>query len=296
MRIGTGANTYEWIENWAKIPDTESARAGWAHHGVVVSETGDVITFHQEDKTVLVFDRAGNLKGSWDSGLAEGHGMTIVKEGGTEYIWFADNGRKRYAGGNYDYPDGDAQVTGQVVKTTLQGETVMKLEKPDLAVYQSGNYMPTWVAVNEERHGGNGDVWVADGYGQSYVHRFGSSGAYIGSINGEEGQAGRFNTPHAVIIDTRKADPELYVAHRSNGRVQAYDAEGNFKRVFGSDFLTSPSGFGADGDLMVIAELKARLAITDINDGLVCYLGDNLQVAEVDGWPAGGRGRRLAQQ
>ena len=40
MLIGSGNSEYEWIDGWAKIPDTESARTGWAHHGVVVSETG----------------------------------------------------------------------------------------------------------------------------------------------------------------------------------------------------------------------------------------------------------------
>ena len=42
MRIGAGDDTYEWVDNWAKIPDTPSARTGWAHHGVVVTEADEV--------------------------------------------------------------------------------------------------------------------------------------------------------------------------------------------------------------------------------------------------------------
>ncbi len=45
MRIGSGEHTYVWLERWGKIPDAESARAGWAHHGIMVSETGSVISF-----------------------------------------------------------------------------------------------------------------------------------------------------------------------------------------------------------------------------------------------------------
>ena len=56
MRVGRGHHVYDWIEKWARIPDSQSARDGWAHHGIVVSETGKVITFHQEDPTVLIFD------------------------------------------------------------------------------------------------------------------------------------------------------------------------------------------------------------------------------------------------
>ena len=46
MRVGQGANTYQWNEDWAKLPDTEIARQGWAHHGVVVTESGEVVTFN----------------------------------------------------------------------------------------------------------------------------------------------------------------------------------------------------------------------------------------------------------
>tara|TARA_B110000196_G_scaffold315595_1_gene325470 strand:+ start:2061 stop:2189 length:129 start_codon:yes stop_codon:yes gene_type:complete len=40
----------------------------------------------------------------------------------------------------------------------LEGNVLASLTRPNLDVYQEGMYSPTWVAVNEERHGGNGDV------------------------------------------------------------------------------------------------------------------------------------------
>lgn len=286
MQIGSGETTYQWNDNWAKTPATESASAGWAHHGVAITEADDIVSYHQQDSTLLLFDRDGNLKRSWPSGLTEGHGITLVKEGDTEYLWIADSGRKRHPRHGYAYPDGDGTpVNGRVVKMSLDGRTVMSLQRPALPVYTQGDYMPTWVTVNEERNGGNGDIWVADGYGASYVHRYDKGGVYIASINGEEGAAGAFKCPHAVFIDTRRPEAELYVADRTNGRIQVYDTLGNFKRVFGSEFLTSPSGFATHNDIMVVAELRARLAILDINDNLVTYLGANLEVCEIEGWP-----------
>ncbi len=95
--------------------------------------------------------------------------------------------------------------------------------------------------------------------------------------------AGRFNCPHGIFIDRRKAEPELYVADRANHRVQVYDMEGRFKRSFGDNFLSSPRAFVTDGDLMVVAELRARLAVLDLDDNLVCYLGDNEDVCVNDG-------------
>ena len=285
MRIGSGSNTYEWLDNWAQVPNREGARVGWAHHGLAITESGEVVAFHPSDPSVLVFDQDGKLKRSWDSNLTEGHGITYVKEGQTEYLWFADNGRKRDHKLGYEYPPGTGPVSGQVIKATLDGQTVMTLQRPDLPIYHEGHYMPTSIAVNEERRGGNGDIWVADGYGQSYVHRYDRSGGYINSINGEEGEAGRFSTPHSIFIDRRKPEPELYIADRGNARVQVYDLEGCFKRAFGQGFLSSPSGFVAhDGDL-IIAELRARLTITDIDDNLLGYLGANETVCEVGGWP-----------
>ena len=267
MRVGNSNAMYEWVDDWAKIPDTQSAREGWAHHGIVVSQSGNIVAFHQSDPTVLIFDRNGNLERSWDIGLKEAHGMTLVNDLESEYLWMSDN------------------ISGKVLKTTLQGTIVMSLADPDIPVYISGKYAPTDVLVNEEMHGGNGDIWVADGYGENYVHRYDKDGNYLNSINGEEGSAGAFNCPHGIWIDRRKHDAELYVADRGNQRVQVYDLEGRFKRVFGEGYLSSPSAFVSDDNRLIVAELNARLAVLDLDDNLVCYLGDNENITEVDGWP-----------
>ena len=283
MQIGSGTNTYEWQDSWASIPESESARDGWAHHGVTVTESGQIITYHPGDPTMMVFNPDGTLVRTFPVELSDAHGITLVNESGQDLLWIADNGRKRLPGLGYDYPGGETR--GQVLKMDLQGNILARLIRPHLDVYREGMYSPTWVAINEESYGGNGDVWVADGYGQSYVHRYDRSGNYIASINGEEGGAGRFNCPHAIFIDRRSSPSELYVADRANGQVQVYDLEGNYKRVFGSDFLTTPSGFVTHGDLLVIAELRARLTVCGKNDEFVCYLGANDQVCDVEGWP-----------
>jgi hypothetical protein len=285
MRIGTGVNTYEWQENWVKYPASESLQSGWSHHGVAISETGDIITYHPGDPTVMIFDQEGNLKSSWEANFADAHGITLVKDGDTEFLWVADNGAKRQAGYQYEYPSDMGRIEGKAIKMTLDGRMVLQLAQPDRPKYRDGDYKPTWVAVNEARNGGDGDVWVADGYGQNEVHRYTKNGDYTGTIDGTEGTAGHFNCPHAIFVDTRKDDPELYVADRGNGRIQVYDMDGSFKRSFGDDIFITPSGIVTDGDLMVVAELNARITILDMDDKLVTYLGDNHQVSDGAGWP-----------
>lgn len=283
MRIGSGEHMYEWIESWAKIPDGESLRSGWAHHGLATTQGGSIVGFHPGEPTLLLFDQGGELLRSWDSGLTNAHGMSLVHENGTEYLWLADNGQQRAPAAGYQYQPGSHGP--QAAKMTLDGQQLMALRQPHLPAYREGRFSPTSVAVSEERFGGNGDIWLADGYGQHYVHRFTKAGDYVGSINGEEGRAGAFRTPHGVFVDRRRGEPELYIADRSNARVQVYDLDGRFKRVFGSDFLTTPSAFAVDGELLIIAELRARLTIVDREDRLVCYVGANEEVCQVPGWP-----------
>ena len=52
------------------------------------------------------------------------------------------------------------------------GEELLELPFPEHDAYKQSRYSPTSVAVDEIFDGGTGDVWVADGYGASLVHRF----------------------------------------------------------------------------------------------------------------------------
>jgi len=283
LRIDDGVTSYTWLEDWAKIPDSASARRGWAHHALATTRRGEIIAFHPGESRFLAFDAAGDLIRSWETGVCEAHGLALVQEGDAEYLWIADQGARRAPEADYQYEP--APKGWQVIKESMDGRAIQRLDRPDLAVYVENRYAPTGIAVFEERFGGNGDIWVSDGYGQNYVHRFNAAGRYLGSINGEEGAAGAFKCPHNVWIDTRESDPELYVADRTNHRVQVYDLEGRYKRVFGEEFLSSPSAFAAIGENLVIGELRARLAVVDREDRLIGYLGSNEAVCTADGWP-----------
>ena len=43
MRIGSNQHTYDWVDNWVRLPDTELGRQDQAHHGVVVTEAQEII-------------------------------------------------------------------------------------------------------------------------------------------------------------------------------------------------------------------------------------------------------------
>jgi hypothetical protein len=266
MIIGKDNFKYSWIEDWVKIPETESGRKNGRTHGVVVTKNENVIIFNQADPAILIYNNAGELINLWGDRFHGAHGLTLVEEDGEELLWLTD------------------EFSGEVVKTTLNGETILNIKKPDLPIYNSGNYSPTWASVNEERFGGNGDVWTADGYGSSLVHRYDKSGNYLSSLSGEEG-AGKFNCPHSLFINRRNIEPELYIADRGNKRFQVYDLEGNFKREFGADIFGCPCGGIVKEDLLYVPELCARIAILDKNDKLITYLGQNEKTCDIPGWP-----------
>jgi hypothetical protein len=287
MLISTedSGHQYEWLEDWADVPAPEQAKTGWAHHGLAVTRGGDIVAFHPARSEVLMFDRAGHLRRSWPVGLKEGHGLTLVEDGGDECLWVADPGTKMRKAPDGSYQPDVSAEQGQVVKFDLAGTALASLPRPSHGAYETGFFAPTAVAVNEIRHGGNGDVWVADGYGQSLVHRYSAEGKYLSTLSGEEGPAGRFNCPHGVFIDRRRRAPELWVADRGNALVQVYDVEGHWLRTVGEDFLDSPSAFAIAGPNIVVGELFARLAIIDLDGRLVGYLGHDGEARQRVGWP-----------
>jgi hypothetical protein len=171
---------------------------------------------------------------------------------------------------------------------TLDGQIRRELpippQDPTIPAGPMGPYCPCGSVVDEERFGGTGDIWVADGYGSGVVHRFDKRGNHLFTFTGDEaGQ--RLACPHAMFIDRRKKAPELYIADRVNTRVLVYDLDGHYLRTFGEEFLNSPSDFARWGDLLVVAELYGRLAVLGPDDNLLGYIGADPDPEAEQGWP-----------
>jgi len=265
ITAGKAPYLYSWCENHLRIPQTFSGKENGRTHGVAVSRDGRIFVFHQATPSVLCFSPQGKLLDIW--GVFPGaHGLTLVEEGAEEFLWLTD------------------EFDPVVVKCTLEGRVRMAIGRPPHPAYASCDYRPTWIAVNTYR-GGNGDIWIADGYGAHLLHRLDAKGNYLQTITGDEGGAGRFNCPHGIAFDPRKFTPELYIADRGNRRVQVYDSEGRFLRSFGENFLTSPDGFAFHGDTLIIPELCVRVTLCDARDRLVALLGENDDALKTPGWP-----------
>jgi DNA-binding beta-propeller fold protein YncE len=70
-----------------------------------------------------------------------------------------------------------------------------------------------------------GDIFIADGYGNSRVVKFNQSGNYIKTWGVKGNGNSEFNLPHSLAIDKKQ---RLLVADRENSRIQLFDLDGNY--------------------------------------------------------------------
>jgi hypothetical protein len=250
---------------------------------LAISPAGELFAFHGGSLWVANLD--SGLTCRLDIGAVEGHGITLTSDDtGGESLWIADPGRTSRVSDDPGVEDGIEVIRGEprVFRVSTSGELLDTLPNPA----EGAEYAPTSVAVSEGSLGGDGSIWVADGYGSSLVHRFDEAGNHIDTFGGTDDN-GRLATPHALLMDYRRDRPELLIADRGNRRVVVLDAiSGTVLREAGQSFLTSPSGFAIwQEEYLVIAELRARLTVVDRDFKLVDYLGANPGVAEMEGWP-----------
>jgi DNA-binding beta-propeller fold protein YncE len=71
-----------------------------------------------------------------------------------------------------------------------------------------------------------GDIYVADGYGNSRIAKFDKHGKFIKTWGSRGADPGQFNTPHGIAID---AQGNVYVADSGNKRIQVFGGDGTFK-------------------------------------------------------------------
>jgi len=263
MQTGNRMFRTEVVPGWGRLPDGQTY--GYTH-GVVVDSQDNVYILHTGKPNVAVFSSSGEWIRSWSAeGIEDhAHGLALHKEQDGEYLYITDCG------------------LGTVVKTTLEGEVVLRLAQPDLpGIYSDEKkYKPTDAAVAP-----NGDIYVTDGYGQHWIHQYNAQGERIHSWGGTGSEPGKMKTPHGISVKLTNSEPELYVADRGNHRIQVFTLTGEHKRFIDHD-MDMPCSFYFHGGLMLFPDLHSRVTVFDAeDDSLVAHLGEDPLAYKQPGWP-----------
>jgi hypothetical protein len=263
--VGEGEYQYEAIHDWGELP----ARIKYGNtHGVVHDSQGHIYVHHtvhatsQSQDTVVVFDHNGKFVTSWGKQYKGGaHGLHIENESRAQYLYLCD------------------QLHGIVTKRTLKGEEVFTLGYPmESEAYKIGTdkqrpvYRPTNLAIAP-----NGDIYVGDGYGSSFVNRYNSKGDFLQTFGGQGAEPGRLSTPHGIWIDARGTDPIITVADRGNHRIQTFSLDGKHLGIIQG--VKQPCHFHRRGEIVVVPDLSARVTLLDRNNNVILHIGDGGEAA-----------------
>jgi hypothetical protein len=264
--LGAGEYRYEAIHDWGELPRT--IRYGNTH-GVCEDSQGNIYIHHtvhatsESLDTMVVFDSKGKFVRSWGRQFKGGaHGLTLRKEGSEEFLYLCD----------FEH--------GIVTKRTLKGEEVFTLGYPgESESYKPKDrnsvvpYRPTNVAIAP-----NGDIYVGDGYGSSFVNQYNAKAEFIRSFGGLGKEDGQLDCPHGLWVDTRaqageKDSPLLVVADRGNNRLQRFTLDGkHVDYILGTTKM--PCYFHERNGDVVIPDLLSKVVVLDRGNKVVASLGE----------------------
>jgi hypothetical protein len=254
--LGVGEHQYEAIHDWGELP------AGHVYgntHGVAVDKEGFIHIKHtvgagaKVEDAIVVFDAEGKFVRSWGRKYKGGaHGLHLNVENGEEYLYLCDP--KRH----------------MVAKTNLKGDEIWRIWAPESCkgYHEPDEYRPTNVATSP-----NGDFFVADGYGRSFIHQYNHEAKLIRTFGGKGKDAGQTDCPHGLMVDMRSGEGKLVVADRSNHRLQYFTLNGEHIG-FVTDSMSSPCHFHTRGEVMVVPDLDSRVSLLDKENKLICQLGE----------------------
>lgn len=189
---------YRVVPSFFKFP--KGIIAGEAS-AVAVNSKGHIFLFQRTKPMLAEYDAKGNFVQSIGDGLfTHPHGLRIDAY---DNLWTTDDG------------------SHLVLKLDPSGNVLLVLGRINTGA--EANWLfnkPADVAFAK-----NGDIYVADGYGNSRVVKFDRDGNFIKAWGKYGAGTGEFNLPHTVAVDNQG---RVYVGDRENQRIQIFDSEGKF--------------------------------------------------------------------
>lgn len=241
---------YELVRNW---PTLQPGQQWGAAIGLIPDDTGGLWMLFRSEPPINYINAAGQITKSFGSGMiVQAHGFCMDNDGN---LWAGDSG-----------PFGDDASTAgrgfQIHKFSQEGELLLSLGQAGVSRAGRDTFIgPTACAVLPD-----GNILVADGHWPrpSNAQQDGDrlvvitpAGEFVRETGMMGAGPGEFMGPHALAID---ADHRIYVADRSNNRIQILDE--NLQFVDDWRHFGRPSGVTVlDDGTFVVADSESGARI-----------------------------------
>jgi len=177
---------------------------------VAVTRKGNILVFNRSAHALMEFDGRGRyLRSLADGVFTLPHGLRVDAD---DNIWATDTG------------------SHIVVKMDSRGRILMVLGiKGNSNEWHPAGHLRCFNEPNDVAFGPKGEIFVTQGHGkgESRVLKFDADGNFLKTWGGEGKGPGQFNVPHSIVAG---ANGHLYIADRSNQRIQVFDGDGTFLR------------------------------------------------------------------
>ncbi len=205
--VGHNSHRYKVDLNWGNLNPSRTPVKDC--HEMIQDSKGRIVLLTNHIKNnVIIYDKSGKLIKTWGTDYPGAHGLTLLKENGTDFLLITDYERH------------------QVIKTTLDGKVVFILDYPaETGKYASkDDYHPTETTVTE-----NGDIYVADGYGKQHILHYNHRGELLNCFGGQGETDALFLNAHGICYDNRDPEnPSLLISARQLNQLKRFNLKGEF--------------------------------------------------------------------
>jgi sugar lactone lactonase YvrE len=225
--------------------------------GVAVNSKGHIFVFTRSNSAggpayaptaaqLLEFGPKGEFIREVGKGLygwAFAHSVRIDKD---DNIWAIDKGSDMVI--KFDQNGRVLMVFGRRKESADAETKPWENEDPPLPHIDGLFRQPTDVAWDSE-----GNIYITDGYINSRVAKYDKNGDWVKSWGSKGTGPGQFRLPHSIAIDRNN---NIYVGDRSNHRIQVFDTDGKFQRMFSIDIPPIPGTKAVNGNTPTGDRLK----------------------------------------
>ncbi len=239
---------YEFAPNFIQPPPGKET-IGNGHGEIAVDAAGNIyVSVMEKGAGIQVYGKDGKFIKALDLPPSL-HGFVIRKDAGGEHLY------------------GAVLDEQKVLKCDLDGKIVMTIPTSEFPADKAAKGLK----LTNCDIAPNGDIYVVDGYGQSFIYVFNAEGKFK-SVFGGPGEPLKLANAHKIFVDRRFEPARLMICDRGHKRMLHTDLEGNLIGEIATE-MRNPSSASFYKDLMCVAEIAGNVSVWNKEGKRVADLG-----------------------